>query len=475
MQTISQIVLRIIDRRCRQYKSAGHAHFLALRIIIVLTMATGDSDGVTVNLVVKLEDETFSLLEIPESKSALVKKHENLVLAGIDLDSLVTDLSMVGKFTRIAYNGVAGYTELQIKIRRIGVNVSKLCDKSAITVGKFLQTSEAILVDLQTTYQFLIDGMEDMAIVTLESTATIAKGMAAAAEQLATAFDEEAKRVELVLEDTKRTHDTAIDDKKKEEDQAEKRRKDKEEAEKQRADLEKQLSKHEKEYDKVSERQAQNERSKGLLMDIVDSITGKSTEMARIALEEKEMHLKEMKELQEKRRKAIEDYQLFSMEITKCGENGDLLSTAIPSLHQAMGGLKLLSDVMRKISSFWTKLEQECKELGNEHVVKQIEAAMKRPEAQRLKIWGSTGFKSKAIRYYARWVALGNICGQYVERIKVTQRELYDQLNENLTKDEARRSVMELAKNFTKELEVAHKAIEDKQKKDEEEDANNDD
>ena len=114
---------------------------------------------VTVDLVVKLEDETFSLLEIPESNSALVKKHEDLVLTGVDLDSLVTDLSMVGKFTRIAYNGVAGYTELQIKIRRIGVNVSQLCDKSAMTVGKFLQTSEAILQDLQTTYQFLIDGM----------------------------------------------------------------------------------------------------------------------------------------------------------------------------------------------------------------------------------------------------------------------------------------------------------------------------
>ena len=87
--------------------------------------------SVTVDLVIKLEGETFNLLEIPESKSALVKKHEDFVLTHIKLDSLVTDLSMVGKFTRIAYNGVAGYTDLQIKIRRIGVKVSQLCDKSS--------------------------------------------------------------------------------------------------------------------------------------------------------------------------------------------------------------------------------------------------------------------------------------------------------------------------------------------------------
>ena len=409
---------------------------------------------VTVDLVVKLEDESFSLLEIPESKSALVKKHEDLVLTGIDLDSLVTDLSMVGKFTRIAYNGVAGYTDLQIKIRRIGVNVSQLCDKSAMTVGKFLQTSEAILLDLQTTYQFLIDGMEDMAIVTLESTATIAKGMATAAEQLAAAFDEEAKRVSEVLEDTQRTRNSAVEEKKLEEDEAEKHQKDKEDAQRKRSEFEKQIDKHEQEYDKVTERQVENERSKGFIWDIVDSITGRSAEMARAALEEKEMHLKEMKELQEKRSKVIQDYHQFSMEIKKCGENGELLETAIPSLHKAMGGLTLLSDAMRKISYFWKKLEMECAELGNDNTRKLIETAMHKPEAYRLTIWGSTPFKTRAICYYARWVALGNICRQYVERIKLTQRELYEQHRENLTKDEAKQNVVELADTFVKELEA---------------------
>ena len=57
------------------------------------------------------------------------------MLGSIDLDVLVDDLRHVGDFVRIAYNGVAGYTDLQIKIRRIGYDVTKLCDKLAVTVS----------------------------------------------------------------------------------------------------------------------------------------------------------------------------------------------------------------------------------------------------------------------------------------------------------------------------------------------------
>ena len=84
------------------------------------------------NTIVRYEDETFDILEIPKRNSALVKEYEDFVSARADLDYLVADLNMVGKFTQMAYNGVAGYTDLQIKIRRIGVNVSRLCDQSTM-------------------------------------------------------------------------------------------------------------------------------------------------------------------------------------------------------------------------------------------------------------------------------------------------------------------------------------------------------
>ena len=275
---------------------------------------------------ITIKDETFSILEVPDSNSTLVKELEDVVLAGGDLNSLMTDLSMVGKFTRIAYNGVAGYTDLQIKIYHIRVNVSKLCDKSAITVGKFKKASRAFFVDLQTTYQFVVDGMEDMAIVTLQGTATVIQGMANDADELAKTFEEESEQV--------------------------------------------------------------TEHS-------IDTIRIKAIEEERI--EDGRKHKFEQTEAAQKQSAAAGqnlDQQYYSREI------------AITSLHRAMGGLKGLSTIMRRISIFWTKLKLECYQLGNQDITAMIKVAMKMPKEERAKIWGSIGFKTKAVYYYARWVAI---------------------------------------------------------------------
>ena len=92
-----------------------------------------------------------------------------------------------------------------------------------------------------------------------------------------------------------------------------------------------------------------------------------------------------------------------------------------------------------------------------------IKATMKRDIGDRVRVWGSPGFKQKAIYFYVRWVALGNICETYYDRIKVTQRELYKYLEENLTTEDARQNIQSLAANFSKEIEVAQKAIADKE------------
>ena len=333
---------------------------------------------------VTVGDETFNILEEPKSDSALVKEHEDLILAGTDLNSLVTDLSMVGKFTRIAYNGVAGCTDLQIKVRHIMVTLTMFCDKLA-SLYMLQKSRTVLLMNLKKiSYQLLIDGMEDIAMVTLQPTATVAQEMAHATEQLARAFEEESERVEKALEDT-------------------------------------------------------------------CTMSTKETEEKRI---EERTHKIEHAEAAQKQSAAVGqnlDQQYYSRE------------TAISSLHKAMGGLNGLSNVMRKISLFLKNLESECDELGNQEVIVMIKAAMKIPKEKRAAIWGSTGFKTKTILYYARWVALGNICGTYYERIKVTQKELYGYLEENLTMEEARRNIQQLAATFSKELEEEQRVIAEKE------------
>lgn len=84
-----------------------------------------------------IDGEQFSLVSIPNTDSKLVQRAKGHLLDSLDLHSLVEDLGKLGNFIRVAYNGVAGHTEIQIKVQRVGYKITKLADKSAVTVHKF--------------------------------------------------------------------------------------------------------------------------------------------------------------------------------------------------------------------------------------------------------------------------------------------------------------------------------------------------
>ena len=371
-------------------------------------------------------------MEVPEASTALVRQQEKYLLARVDPEALVADLSRVGKCVRIAYNGVAGYTELQIKIRRIAVNVSRLCDKSAITVGMFKQASGTVLVDLQATYHFLIDGLEDMGIETIHSTSRVAEEMKESAQKLADEFQEESERVEEALFDTIRTKHSEEDRKKL---------------------LEEKAKKYEIERAKAEEERKMTEQA--------NDGSGDNFFL------EAQKNLEEMRVLRKVRSKALQDIAEYTMRMQNCKTDAELSQAAITFLFQATIGLKFLSPSMRKIAYFWEGVEAHCKNLVHQDMQRVIDIALKKGPDDRIKLWNSPGFKTKVMDRYAKWVALDKVCGTYLGQIKEIQRELYDILMENLTTEQARINVRQLAATFSEELQIAQKEIADQQARDE--------
>ena len=127
---------------------------------------------------VKIDGETFALISIPSAESRMVQSAKREFLEQLDLYSLADDLGKLNKFMRLAYNGVAGHTELQIKVQRVGHKSTKLADKSATTVYQFKEKSQDVLEELQTTYKFLLEGLENAAVISLSMMADKAAGMA---------------------------------------------------------------------------------------------------------------------------------------------------------------------------------------------------------------------------------------------------------------------------------------------------------
>ena len=61
-----------------------------------------------------IDGEQFNLVSIPNAGSKLVQTAKEHLLGSLDLHSLVEDLGKLGNFIRVAYNGVAGHTRVQI-------------------------------------------------------------------------------------------------------------------------------------------------------------------------------------------------------------------------------------------------------------------------------------------------------------------------------------------------------------------------
>ncbi|KXJ26675.1 hypothetical protein AC249_AIPGENE9279 [Exaiptasia diaphana] len=308
--------------------------------------------------------ETFFLDQIPDAKSALVALIKDDALGDVDLKGLVTDLSNLGKFIRVAYNGVAGHTELQIKVERVGLKIAKLAGKSDVAVHSFRTTSRDVLQELKGTYEYLLDGLEEMALVTLSGLATLAEKMAKASEELHKDFELAAGDVENALEDTRKFKGLEEEQRKKlnkqqeefakELKKAEQLKGEADEAERNAEELYYEAQKHEyKAYDdygsfmktvvdglaKVLNAGAlavSLEPKKALekLSQIGDKTAYK--EAMDKAREEKMKHLEVKQKQQDMRREANQQCIEFAERIKNCRSDDELAQVAIDALHNSI-------------------------------------------------------------------------------------------------------------------------------------------
>ena len=153
---------------------------------------------------VSIDDTNYSMVELPGSETEVVADERRKILQHIDLRSLQKDLGYVGRCIQLANYGMvaAGKSKLQIKVERLGTDVTRLWAKSANAVSTFKEDSKMILTDLQAAYQYLLDGSEERALETLSSVTNIAGQFAKAAEKLRNTFDKKAHEVQQIVENT---------------------------------------------------------------------------------------------------------------------------------------------------------------------------------------------------------------------------------------------------------------------------------
>lgn len=442
---------------------------------------------------VEIDGETFNLVAVPNAKSKMVQNEKDALLGSLDLASLVDDLGKLGNFIRVAYNGVAGNTEIQIKVQKVGYKITNLADKSAVTVHNFKRASQNVLQELQGTYQFLLDGMEEMAIETLSLLTSVAADMAKAADELHNDFEKATTDVIDALEDTQRAKGTQEEKKK----TLEQERKEFEIQKLKAQELQKSaLEAEEKAKAFYNEAQAREDKA----MDAQDSLIGalssaftgvmkaaaaavkldmeKAAETLekigdksgykdamKMANEEKKKQMEKMDEQRQIRQDALLQCIEFTEKIKNCKDDDALADAAIEALHSSIGALKSLSAIMMNAALFWQQMQIHCESLAKGEMQQLVEKAMKYPEEKRLKVWTSKGFKTRAVHYYSKWIALDDVCEVYMLQIKDTRRDLYSYLEDNPTIEQAKKNVRQLAETFAADLKKDQKQLEEKQQK----------
>lgn len=406
-------------------------------------------------LVIKHEGETYSLLEIPKSTTKLVVSAKQYMTKNVDLPQLAKDLSNLGKLLRLAFHGVVGHDiELQKKVRKLFYDVVDLSDESVRTINEFQSASDTAVRNLKATYKYLVDGLDDLAIVKLKKIAEDAEDMKKAADHLAKKYRDEAKIVRELQAEASEAED--------------KSRRSSEEKEKQRriaeAEREKQQRIHddmvqtemkaEKEYEEARRKEAAeiDNQKLGLLKGMMNTVFGAykqdcavSRKAAEIHGKDKEMYYDDMIKSRAKRRVALEEIASFAKKMEQLSIESKLESAAAESLHHADTALLNLADIMSCTSEFWKGTADMCKKLCSSEAIEQIKIVSGYDDEKRRQVYDDEEFKLSGIKYYGTWVAIKEICETCRDGIKNSQREVHAYIRENPTKEEARTTVQQLA------------------------------
>lgn len=439
-----------------------------------------------------INDETHSLLKEPNESSALVLAEKQELLGTLDLKRLVEYIGHVGKFIQIAQNGVnaAGpqFVDLQLQVQRIGYDITSLCDKSAVTIESFRDTAQTVTTRLVSIYRYLLDGFENVAVMSIKSLEGMAKEMAKAALELKEEFEKEKEKVISALESTsKKKAEESIrkTEMKQEQEKMEAKKQEHDKLVKKYYELAAEAKKERMKYEAEEDRELSTSHI-GMMrlvgVAIIGSMPfGKAGELLEKMYEkdarESEQRAKRYAEkAQEKREIEREKEQLyleglkkmadFTCKIQSFSSASDLAKVAEDALHEACGALRHLSAIMMEASLFWQHIEKHCQKLADPYMRENIDLVAKIDDkAEKKRFWQSDGFKTEAVQYHARWVALRNVCGEYMLQIKATREDLYKYIKENPTYDESRKNLQVLTKDFRGILDNAKMEIEEEAKK----------
>ena len=394
------------------------------------------------------------------------------------LDFFVEDLSHIAKYIRVAYNGVGAagprFQDLQNKIQRLGFDISRLCDKSAITIASYKTTTRTVLVELKYIYQYLVDDMEIMALDSFSILAELAGKMAKTAENLQREFERQEANIIDTLEHTmsrRAMEEIRTSDLKEQQKKTEANVKRQEELVREHKKLEAEYREERHRYEREEDK-AMSSKS-GFLSRLGNAISSSfglgnlfdDDSVAELKANRwRQKSIEKLENEKEQRKLKHEALQLMAELVDDIKHNMEeeakLSEVAVNALYKASGSLKHLIVLLKHTALFWNQLKAHCQGLADDKFQQKIEKfAENFSKEERKKHWTSKQFKREMSDYISNWNTLYSASSVYLEQIKVTRQDLLKYITENPTHEESKNNLRMLVQDFEKDLKSAEEKI----------------
>ena len=161
---------------------------------------------------------------------------------------------------------------------------------------------------------------------------------------------------------------------------------------------------------------------------------------------------KELEERRKKRDEALKQMLAVAQKLTDCKFEDSVQKESLYCLQHAVTALRNLQDIMRVAASFWRETYSACNAITDHTMIKRLDKLMTLEEPKRKRLWNTRALKMEAVRYYAQWVAIRQLCFDSREPLANSQRQVHMFIRQNPTKEQGKVLLGILAQQLTKDL-----------------------
>ncbi|MEB3177875.1 MAG: hypothetical protein VKL59_02370 [Nostocaceae cyanobacterium] len=391
-----------------------------------ITIVNNNSAPGTITLSINNKQEVYSVQNPPANNSQLVLESRQDILGKLSIDSLVLNLQNAADLMFLAYNALAG-TEVWPKVSGLQKSLLDISGDTMTTLDIFGLRSKEVTTTLIKIYGLLLQKKDKLAIIQFKYCGKIAGDMANESEKLAGRISALGSQAELVNQDAINLKVLSQNEKSNMTKLLNDFQAKQKAAEIRRQELAREMDKLTKEY-----YESVAKLKDGWFMAAIKTVgkaCGVRDHNEEALRETHETYNRKSQEYNQLILNNLNDLKFYAAEILKAQSTLSEAARGVETFHYAVRALSAIVSALADATLFWRSIETYCKQLESSsfsNAVHDYQGEL--TQAELLKQYSSPDFIVLFLKNLSQWVALDNVCREYL----VAAKNTYDKVGANI-------------------------------------------